>query len=161
MPTAKELLDAGFAPEDFQMPQSADIELGNDTLNEKARNAAKSRAIYYDNFTSASGVIRLDELGEEKFNPEFIRQVIQKNRAPEEGWGYLRGVAVFKKNSFSIYPEELIGSFGPETSQITVIPKLEGTMCSGTPYGWVQALTLPTRETVEAAIRMLEEEMVS
>ena len=29
----------------------------------------------------------------------------------------------------------------------------------GTPYGWVRALSLPTRETVEATIKMLEEEM--
>ena len=35
----KELLEAGFAPEDFQVPTSvSDINLGSNTLNEKAKN---------------------------------------------------------------------------------------------------------------------------
>ncbi len=111
----KELLEAGFAPEDFQLPSSmSDIDLGSDTLNEKARNAAKSRAIYYDNYTSASGEIHVADLGEKKFDPECIRQIIQKNREPVEGWSYLRGVAVIRKNSFTIMPETVIGSFGAE-----------------------------------------------
>ena len=48
----KELLEAGFAPEDFQMPSTMP-DLGSEMLNEKAmnaaKNAAKSRATYYDN----------------------------------------------------------------------------------------------------------------
>ena len=156
----RELLEAGFAPEDFQVPNSvSDIDLGNDTLNEKAKNAAKSRAIYYDNYTSASGVIHVDDLGDERFNPDVIRQIIQKERAPEEGWNYLRGMAVIHKCSFMIKPESLADSFGAEVYSTRPLPRFEGKIVEGTAYGWVQALTLPTRETVEETIRMLEEEM--
>lgn len=156
----KELLEAGFAPEDFQVPTSVtDIDLGNDTLNEKARNAAKSRAIYFDNITSASGEIRVADLGEERFDPECIRQIIQKNRAPEEGWGYLKGMAVIRKNSFTIFSETLSDSFGDEIYSTRRVTQLEGEIVEGTPYGWVQGLSLPTRETVEETIQMLYEEM--
>lgn len=156
----KELLEAGFAPEDFQVPTSvSDIDLGNDTLNEKARNAAKSRAIYFDNITSASGEIRVADLGAERFDPECIRQIIQKDRAPEEGWGYLKGMAVIRKNSFMIFPEILSDSFGEEIYSTRKVSQLEGQIVDGTPYGWVQALSLPTRETVEETIQMLYEEM--
>ncbi len=156
----KELLEAGFAPEDFQVPTSvSDIDLGNDTLNEKARNAAKSRAIYFDNITSASGEIRVADLGAERFDPECIRQIIQKDRAPEEGWGYLKGMAVIRKNSFMIFPEILSDSFGEEIYSTRKVSQLEGEIVDGTPYGWVQGLSLPTRETVEETIQMLYEEM--
>ena len=156
----KELLEAGFAPEDFQVPTSvSDIDLGSDTLNEKARNAAKSRAIYFDSITSASGEIRVADLGAERFDPECIRQIIQKNRAPEEGWGYLKGMAVIRKNSFTIFPETLSDSFGDEIYSTRKIHQLEGEIVEGTPYGWVQGLSLPTKETVEETIQMLFEEM--
>lgn len=156
----KELLEAGFALEDFQVPTSvSDIDLGNDTLNEKARNAAKSRAIYFDNITSASGEIRVADLGAERFDPECIRQIIQKDRAPEEGWGYLKGMAVIRKNSFMIFPEILSDSFGEEIYSTRKVSQLEGEIVDGTPYGWVQGLSLPTRETVEETIQMLYEEM--
>ena len=152
----KELLEAGFAPEDFQIPTSvSDIDLGSDTLNEKARNAAKSRAIYYDNFTSASGVIHVADLGAERFDPECIRQIIQKNRAPEEGWGYLKGIAVIRNTSFTILPEVLAEGFGDSANPTRKTKKLEGAIVQRTPYGWVQGLSLPTRETVEATIQML------
>ena len=152
----KELLEAGFAPEDFQIPTSvSDIDLGSDTLNEKARNAAKSRAIYYDNFTSASGVIHVADLGAERFDPECIRQIIQKNRAPEEGWGYLKGIAVIRNSSFTILPEVLAEGFGDSANPTRKTKKLEGVIVQRTPYGWVQGLSLPTRETVEATIQML------
>ena len=158
----KELLEAGFAPEDFQIPTSvSDIDLGSDILNEKARNAAKSRAIYYDNYTSANGVITVEGLGEEKYDPECIRQIIQRNRAPEEGWGYLKGMAVIHKRSFTILSDTLVESFGPEIYSTRLPRQIEGTINERTPYGWVQALKLPSRETVEASIQMLYDEMVA
>lgn len=156
----KELLEAGFAPEDFQIPTSvSDIDLGSDTLNEKARNAAKSRAIYFDTFTSASGEIHVADLGAERFDPECIRQIIQKNRAPEEGWGYLKGMAVIRKNSFMILSESLADSFGAEVYARRKVTQLEGPISERTAYGWVRGLALPTRETVEDTIQMLFDEM--
>ena len=156
----KELLEAGFAPEDFQIPSAvSDIDLGNETLNEKARNAAKSRAIYFDNITSASGEIRVSDLGAERFDPECIRQIIQKNRSPQEGWGYLKGMAVISKNSFTIFPESLSDSFGNEIYSARRIDQLNGKIVEGIPYGWVQGLSLPTRKTVEDTIQMLFDEM--
>ena len=156
----KELLEAGFEPEDFQMPSAvSDIDLGSDTLNAKARNAAKSRAIYFDNFTSASGEIRVSDLGQARFDPEFIRQIIQKDRAPEEGWGYLKGMAVIRKNSFTIFPEILSDSFGDEIYSTRRMSQLEGVIVDGKPYGWIQGLSLPTGETVEKTVQMLFEEM--
>ena len=156
----KELLEAGFEPEDYQMPSTvSEIDLGNDTLNAKARNAAKSRAIYFDNFTSASGEIRVSDLGQARFDPEFIRQIIQKDRAPEEGWGYLKGMAVIRKSSFTIFPEVLSDSFGDEIYSSRRMGQLEGMIVEGIPYGWVQGLSLPTKQTVKEAIQMLFEEM--
>ena len=159
----KELLEAGFAPEDFQMPSTMP-DLGSEMLNEKAmnaaKNAAKSRATYYDNYTSASGTFHVSDLGDGKFDPECIRQIIQKNREPEEGWGYLKGMAVFHKNSFTIMPEVFSGdSFGDEVYSRRPAVRLEGRIMDGKPYGWVQSLTLPSRETVEMTIQILEEEM--
>ena len=157
-----ELLEAGFAPEDFQIPTAVTgIDLGSDTLNEKARNAAKSRAIYYDNITSASGVIHVDDLGPERFDPECIRQIIQKNRAPEEGWGYLKGMAVFRKNSFTILSESLHDSFGAEMYSKPKLKLCDGAIVERIPYGWVRGISVPSRETVKETIDMLYEELLT
>ena len=100
------------------------------------------------------------DLGAEKCDPECIRQIIQKERAPEEGWGYLKGMAVFTKRSFTILSENVQGAFGPEVNSAKLMPRLEGKIEAGTPYGWVRSLSLPTKETVEDAIQMLREEKV-
>ena len=50
-------------------------------------------------------------------------------------------------------------SFGHEVYSTRKVRKLEGSIVESTPYGWVQALTLPTRETVERSILTLYEEM--
>ena len=103
----------------------------------------------------------MEGLGEEKYDPECIRQIIQWNRAPEEGWGYLKGMAVIHKKSFTILSDSLAESFGPEIYSTRLPRQIKGTINERTPYGWVQALTLPSRETVEAAIQMLYEEMMA
>ena len=155
----KELLEAGFAPEDIRLPSMPEIDLGNDTLNERAKNAARSRAIYFDSITSASGMIHVSDLGEQKFNPECIRQILQKNRMPEEGWSYLRGMAVIRKKSFTIYPESWHDSFGNDVYSNWRKFNPEGKIVASIPYGWTQALVLPTEETVQKTIEMLREEM--
>lgn len=161
----KVLLEAGFAPEDYLPPEEyqlsnlPEIDLGSSVLNDKARNAARSRAIYYDNYTSASGAIHLADLGEEKFDPECIRQIIQKKRAPEEGWFYLRGMAVIRKKSFTIYPRNWYDSLGNSVYDDWRQFRPTGRIGEGIPYGWTQALTLPSEATVQEAINMLCEEM--
>ena len=155
----KVLLEAGFAPEDFSLPSVPEIDLGNDTLNEKAKNAARSRAIYYDNYTSAEGVIHVEDLGDKRFDPECIRQILQKGRAPEEGWLYLKGMAVIRQKSFTIIPESLQNSFGDKVSSNWRRFTPSGGFRQGVPYGWVQTLNLPTQETVAEAIQILNEEL--
>ena len=155
----RELLEAGFAPEDIQLPSMPEIDLGNDTLNERAKNAARSRAIYFDSITSASGVIHVSDLGDQKFNPECIRQILQKNRAPEEGWSYLRGMAIIRKSSFTIYPENWYDSFGNDVYANWRQFNPAGKVVASIPYGWTQTLVLPTEETVQKTIQMLREEM--
>ena len=72
---------------------------------------------------------------------------------------YLKGMAVIRKNSFVIFPETLSDSFGEEIYSSRKVTQLEGKITEGTPYGWVQGLSLPTRETVKETNQMLFDEM--
>ena len=157
----KELLEAGFAPEDYQLPNLPEIDLGNSVLNEKAKNAARSRAIYYDNYTSANGIIHLEDLGEDKYDPEYIRQILQKRRAPAEGWTYLKGMAIIYKKSFTIFPKAWCDSLGSGVYDDWRQFKPVGRVGESIPYGWTQTLTLPSEDTVRKAINMLYEEMIT
>ena len=78
-------------------------------------------------------------------------------------------IPVFRKGEFSVNLQIIIVKQNPEIlSGYTEGSKLvnfkgpaylEGEIVDGTPYGWVQGLSLPTRETVEETIQMLYEEM--
>ena len=57
-------------------------------------------------------------------------------------------------------PETVIGSFGAEVYSSKRMARLEGVIGERSTYGWVQALSLPTRELVEATIQVLYEEML-
>lgn len=154
-----ELLEAGYAPEDIQMPNMPEVDLGNQTLNEKAKNATRSRAIYYDNLTSQTGSIKLADMGDEKYNPECIRQILQKGRKPEEGWHYLKGIVVFKENGFILCPQKINECFGEQLYSNKPTFRPAGKVSNPIPYGWTQSLSLPTKKTVEDAIHMLEQEI--
>lgn len=131
------------------------------------RNAARSRAIYYDEITEkSSGEISVDELGDMKYDPECIRRMIQRGITPREGWMYLKGVAVMNRKGFTIIPERWIGTFGDSPYKDSAITRFMGRLQSRCgeplkeqPYGWTVGLELPSRSTVEETIGYLESRM--
>ncbi len=158
----KVLIEAGYITDDIRIPTLAEYDFGSQALNDEIHEYARSRAIYYDEFTSAEGSIHVADLKEKKFDPECIRQILMKGRCPEEGWLYLKGMAVLGKRSFTIFPDGWSESFGPEVYKSQCVKELNrqtGTF-SATPYGWTTGLVLPTVEIVERTIRELASEQV-
>ena len=68
-------------------------------------------------------------------------------------------MAVIRKKSFTIYPESWYDNFGNEIYSNWRKFNPEGKIVASVPYGWTQALVLPTEETVQKTIEMLREEM--
>ena len=134
-----------------------------------SRYMAKSRAIYYDtNTNKKESELTLADLGEERYSPERIRHMLQRGISPEEGWSYLRGMAVIHKNKFTIYPSEWSEDFGnniydnsdTHLRSFMAHHRQNGSMEAPTPYGWTVGLNLPTLKTVRETIEMMKQEMV-
>ena len=158
----KNLLRDGFTLES-ELPDLDDFELGNGPMATAAKKMARSRAIYFDKMLQDNnGSVSVEKLGEKKYDPECIQHMIEKGITPDEGWVYLKGMAVFRKNSFTIYPSEWSDSFGNKfyenvgcriqdaQRRIQFEPIEEGIE-----YGWPLGLDLPTREVVLSAITEL------
>ena len=129
-------------------------------------NTARSRAIYYDELTEKTkGEISLNDLGENKYDPECIRRLLQRGISPKEGWCYLSGIAQFTKKGFTIIPQKWIGSFGdsPYTNS-TSMRFIDRVKSPGDEphreeaYGWTLGLNLPSEDEVQEAIQILREQ---
>lgn len=161
----KEILHDGYLPEQGFVPDLSDFDLGNGPVASAAKRLSRSRAIYYDEMMDQSaGNISVLEMGNKKYDPEFIQRLIQKGLKPTEGWSYLRGMATIREKSFSIYPASWADSFGMQiykrnTYRLMLrkeqINAAEKTM----PYGWTIGLDLPTKKTVEETIEYLKTKM--
>ena len=82
-------------------------------------------------------------------------------RSPKEGWLYLKGMAIIRPASFTIYPEELAEKFGPDIYHSKGLMfrtrKLNNeTDSTPKPYGWTVDLDLPSIDTVRETINMLK-----
>ncbi len=163
----KELMREGAIPENEVMPDLDDFHLGNGPISKAAKIMARSRAIYFDEYTDKiSGSVHVEELQDKKYDPRCIQSLIQRGITPEEGWTYLKGVAVIGKTSFTIYPEKWIVSCGEkyyETSGFKIRRRFAENeqFIAGLPYGWTTDLTLPTQEDVRTQIMTLREQMSS
>lgn len=125
---------------------------------------SRSRAIYFDDFAAKEDtVIHLSDLGNDKYSPECIQRLLHKGVSPAEGWIYLKGMAVLKKDSFTIYPEDWSDTFGTTIYERQCV-KMEQRMKKSVSkaaeeYGWTVGLDLPTIDTVQEAIATLKAEM--
>ena len=154
----------GRIPQDETIPDLDDFKLGSGPMSKSAKIMQRSRAIYYDEITNrVSGTIHVSELGEKKFDPKCIQSLIQRGITPEEGWIYLKGMAVIGKYSFTIYPEDWSDSCGEryyQSAGFKINERFaEGAIIeNGIPYGWTVGLDLPSPEDIRKEIEALESE---
>ncbi len=160
----KELMRDGRIPQDETIPDLDDFKLGSGPMSKSAKIMQRSRAIYYDEITNrVSGTIHVSELGEKQFDPKCIQSLIQRGITPEEGWIYLKGMAVIGKYSFTIYPEDWSDSCGEryyQSAGFKINERFaEGAIIeNGIPYGWTVGLDLPSPEDIRKEIEALESE---
>ena len=144
-----------------------DIDTTTNTEDYADGNTARSRAIYYDELTEKTkGEISLSDLGENKYDPECIRRLLQRGITPKEGWSYLRGIAEFKKDGFTIIPQKWIGTFGDnpyaDTNRLRFIDRVRhpgDEPIEHQAYGWTVGLNLPSEEEVQSSIQRLRAEV--
>lgn len=139
------------------------IDIYTDTYAEDPNNIARSRAIYYDDITGENrdNIISTETLGDKKYDPKTIKELLCKGIEPEDGWIYLKGMAVLKKTGFTIFPEEWSESFGPKLyERKDFVPPDSKAFASGPgdidPYGWTLGLNLPSREEISRTIEELK-----
>lgn len=126
--------------------------------------SARSSAIYYGSIEEAAreGKLNLDQLGKDKYDPGVICEMVKKGLSPQEGWIYLRGMAVFKKNSIMIFPEDWADSFGTDIYHSCTRKQTRyehgASGSKAEPYGWTLGVDVPTREEVDAEIKKLKRE---
>ena len=162
---AKEMMRDGRIPSNEFMPNLDDFNLGNGTMSKSAKIMARSRAIYFDEITDrVSGTIHVSELEDRKFDPKCIQSLIQRGITPEEGWVYLKGMAVIGKNSFTIFQESWNGECGEtyyQSSGIKIKARFvnEVRIEEGQPYGWTVGLELPSPQDIQKEISELKSEM--
>jgi DNA invertase Pin-like site-specific DNA recombinase len=161
----RKIIRSGYLPEHSFVPDLTDFQLGDGTMANAAKKMSRSRAIYYDELTEKSnGELHVDDLGDKKYSPECIQRLIQKGITPKEGWLYLKGMAIIRPASFTIYPEELAEKFGPDiyhSKEILFRALNQNTEIDSTPkpYGWTVGLDLPSIKTVRETINTLKSEM--
>ena len=128
--------------------------------------AARSTAIYYGEQTPVSeGNVIAGDLGEKKYDPETIRKLLTRGLRPQEGWLYLKGMAVIRKRSFSILPVEWVNRFssksGRHRGERFRRQFMEQTGESKhIPYGWTVGLAVPTIAEIRQEIKSLRKSAV-
>ena len=163
----KTLIRNGVIPSNETVPDLDDFELGSGPMSKTAKIMARSRAIYFDEITDrVSGSIKVSELGDRKYDPKCIQSLIQRGITPEEGWYYLKGMAVIRKNRFYIFPERWADSFGDRFYETTGYMLKErfancGNIGKGIPYGWTVGLSVPSPKYIRDEIAQLRSEMVA
>ncbi len=163
----KALMKDGIIPSNETMPDLDDFDLGNGPMSKTAKIMARSRAIYFDEITDrVSGSIRVEELADKRFDPKCIQSLIQRGITPEEGWYYLKGMAVIRKNSFIIFPESWSDSCGNlfyETSWYKLRERFSDKHDFGDsiPYGWTVGLDVPSPQHIKDEINDLLVEAAS
>lgn len=161
---AREMMKNGTIPENECVPDLDDFEIGNGPISKTAKIMARSRAIYFDEITERiAGTIHVDELEDKKFDPKCIQSLIRRGVTPQEGWYYLKGMAVIGKTSFTIFPDSWSSSLGKrpyESNGARIKRKFLNTGCieEGMPYGWTVGLDVPTMEDVQRTIDQLASE---
>lgn len=162
---AKRMFMDGYLPDDIVLPDLDEFELGDGPLANQAKNMSSS-VIYYDDRTDKEeGKLTLEDLGDEKYSAERIRHLLQRGLSPQEGWSYLKGMAVISKNCFKIFSEDLADSFGDTINNgrdarlRRYMESRKAGASTATPYGWTVGLDLPSMDTVNEAIEQLKQEM--
>ena len=161
---ARDIVREGYLPEQGYVPDLSDFELGNGPMATSVKKLSRSRAIYYDELTEkTTGELHVSDLGDRKYDPECVQRMIQKGIEPAEGWLYLKGMAVIRKNYFTILPMEWSDGFGEEFYQAQRKKQIRrfgdpdiGAMRRAIPYGWTVGLDLPTERTVQETIEILK-----
>ena len=162
---AKELMREGRIPSNEYMPDLDDFALGNGPMSKSAKIMARSRAIYFDEITErVSGTIHVREFEDKKFDPVCIQSLIERGITPEEGWFYLKGMAVIGKSSFTIFPERWNDECGERYYNSTGLKIYElfaddDKIEDGIPYGWTIGLELPSPQDIQNEIAQLRSEM--
>ncbi len=165
---ARDIVREGYLPDQGYVPDLTDFDLGNGPMATSVRKLSRSRAIYYDDLTeNATGDVHVADLGDRKYDPECVQRMIQKGITPAEGWLYLKGMAVIRKNYFTIFPMEWSDGFGEEYYQVQRRKLFQRfgdpdtkAMRRAIPYGWTVGLDLPNERTVQETIEILKNKAV-
>jgi len=106
----------------------------------------KSRAVYFlDESINPDTPVSLKEYETEKYNPQFIKTLKEKNINPVEGWDYLNGQIRWFEGGFELYPRLLpTGRIYPSKDE----PKES----IAQDFGWTTNYSFPTREKVIESI---------
>ncbi len=161
---AEKMMREGKIPSNGFVPDLDDFRLGNGPMSKSAKIMARSRAIYFDELTDrVSGTIHVSEMKDKKFDPKCIQSLIQRGITPEEGWYYLRGMAVINKFGFTIFQEswdEKCGKKYYESTGLQIKSRFADctNMIAGIPYGWTVGLDLPSQNQIREEIAQLEAE---
>jgi len=144
------------------LPQDTTDIVADELDGDVDKNLSRSRAIYFDDEEAKQDKsFSVDELGDERFNPDVIRKIIRKGTKPVEGWFYLDGMAVMTNKGFDIFPADWSESFGTsiyDRENVKLNKRMEAKIESPYEYGWTVGLDLPTMETVNKAIDSLRGE---
>jgi DNA invertase Pin-like site-specific DNA recombinase len=118
-----------------------------DYLTDKVDN--KSRAVYFlDESINSETRISLIDYESEKYDPQFIKTLKEKDIIPVEGWDYLDGRIRWFEDGFELYPVTMpsgrTGSYSDEPGESVVQD-----------FGWTMNYVFPTKQEVEESIKRL------
>lgn len=117
-------------------------------------------ALYYDQDEDEKPtvLVALASLGERRYDPLLIWDMMSQGKSPQEGWGYLSGMAKQEKTRLLLYPRSWSGGLGDDITRVNEkLFRLRSnkTRTTSEPYGWTVGLDLPSEEDIQNQIARL------
>ncbi len=119
---------------------------------------SKSRAVYFEiDSLETDAPVSIADYEDEKYDPEFIKALLEKGVVPIEGWSYLNGTVTWTHYGFCIPSKSYMRSMG-RTRSLIGNAELSAEPSITADYGWTTNYRFPTFLDVEERIRRIKEQ---
>ena len=116
----------------------------------------RSKAVLFETENGEQREISIADMGEEKFCPEFLEQMMLADITPVEGWDYLKGRVRFINGRF-----EILGNGSKKASTFTYRKADDIDESKTVDMGWPLEHKYPTEADVARRIKMMERRVIS
>ena len=122
---------------------------------EDVRGDNRSKAVLFSDNEIEENTIDISGLGDMKYDPKFIKGIIESRLEPSESWDYLDGLIKWTKSGFDLLSLRWLDNMQDARNKLYD----DGTRITSRDFGWPTYYSFPTKESVMAEIEELRRKL--